>query len=140
MTPRDLPPGPRMPPFGQLLGMWTRPVATLEGLRRFGTRCTVRLPLQPPLVMLSDPGDLRELFPAPADLLHPGEGARVLESLVGRHSVILLDEEEHLEQRRLLLPAFHRERMQRMTGVMTEFTEAEGAPWPTGEPFALHPR
>jgi len=34
--------------------------------------------------------------------------------------VILLDEAPHLEQRRLLLPAFHGERMQRLTGLMRE--------------------
>ena len=74
------------------------------------------------------------------DVLHPGEGARILEPLIGRNSVILLDEDEHLEQRRLLLPAFHGERMQRLTGLMTELAEREVATWPTDELVALHPR
>ena len=124
----------------QLAGTWTRPTATLEGLRRYGKRCTVRLPFQPPFIMLSDPAEIKELFTAPADVLHPGEGARVLEPIVGRNSVILLDEADHLEQRRLLLPAFHGERMQRMTDVMVELTDAELDSWPTGEPVTLHPR
>jgi cytochrome P450 len=124
----------------QLAATWTRPTATLERLRRYGTRCTVRLPFQPPFVMLSDPADIKELFTAPADALHPGEGARVLEPIVGRNSVILLDEADHLEQRRLLLPAFHGERMQRMTDVMVQMTDAELDSWPTGEPVTLHPR
>ena len=72
--------------------------------------------------------------------MHPGAGARVLEPIVGRNSVILLDEADHLEQRRLLLPAFHGERMQRMTEVMVRMTDAELNAWPTGEPVALHPR
>jgi cytochrome P450 len=124
----------------QLAGTWTRPTATLEGLRRYGTRCTVRLPFQPPLVVLSDPAEIKELFTAPADALHPGQGAWVLEPIVGPNSVILLDEAEHLEQRRLLLPAFHGERMQGMTDVMMQMTEAELDRWPTGEPVVLHPR
>jgi cytochrome P450 len=124
----------------QLAATWTRPTATLERLRRYGTRCTVRLPFQPPFVMLSDPADIKELFTAPADVLHPGEGARVLEPVVGRNSVILLDEADHLEQRRLLLPAFHGERMQRMTDVMVQMTDVELDSWPTGEPVTLHPR
>jgi cytochrome P450 len=124
----------------QLAATWTRPTATLEGLRRYGRRCTVRLPFQPPFVMLSDPAEIKELFTAPADVLHPGEGARVLEPIVGRNSVILLDESDHLEQRRLLLPAFHGERMQRMTDVMVQLTDAELDSWPTGEPVVLHPR
>jgi cytochrome P450 len=135
-----LPPGPRASKWLQLLGTWTRPTATLERLRRYGPRVTVRLPFQPPFVMLSDPADVKELFAAPPDVLHPGEGAWVLEPIIGRNSVILLDEGAHLTQRRLLLPAFHGERMQRLAGVMTELTEREVDGWPTGEPLALHPR
>ena len=39
-----------------------------------------------------------------------------------------------------MLPAFHGDRMQRLTGLMTELTERELASWPAGEPVALHPR
>ena len=76
----------------------------------------MQLPFQPPFVILSDPDEIKELFMAPPDAVHPGEGARVLEPLIGRNSVILLDEAPHLEQRKLMLPAFHGEKMQRLTG------------------------
>ena len=134
-----LPPGPRAPAFVQLLGSWTRPTARIERLRRYGKRATVRLPFQPPFVVLSDPDEIRELFTAPDDVLHPGEGARVLEPVIGSNSVILLDEREHLRQRRLLLPAFHGDRMRRMYGVMSDLTDAELDRWPRDRPFALHP-
>ncbi len=140
MPTQALPPGPRVPSFMQLLGTWTRPRSTMLGLRRYGTRATVRLPFQPPMIALSDPAEIKELFTTPADVLHPGEGAWVLEPMVGRNSVILLDGDAHLAQRRLLLPAFHGERMQRMTGVMTELTGEELDQWPVGEPVTLHPR
>ena len=136
----QLPPGPSVPRVVQMMATWTRPAASLERLRPYGKRITVRLPFQPPFVMLWDPADIKEVFTAPPDVLHPGEGARILEPLIGRNSVILLDEDEHLEQRRLLLPAFHGERMQRLTGLMTELAEREVATWPTDEPVALHPR
>jgi cytochrome P450 len=136
----QLPPGPSVPTVVQMMATWTRPAASLERLRPYGKRITVRLPFQPPFVMLWDPADIKEVFTAPPDVLHPGEGARILEPLIGRNSVILLDEDEHLEQRRLLLPAFHGERMQRLTGLMTELAEREVASWPTDEPVALHPR
>jgi cytochrome P450 len=90
--------------------------------------------------MLSDPEDIRELFTAPPEVLHPGQGARVLEPTVGPNSVILLDERPHLEQRKLLLPAFHGERMQRLTGLMTELAEREVDSWPREQPIELHPR
>src|SRR6185312_9968982 len=118
-----LPPGPRMPVTFQTIGWWSRPTVYMERLRaRFGSRFSLRLLGQPPFVVLSDPDDLRALFTAPPDVLHPGEGARLLEPIVGANSVILLDEAPHLEQRRLMLPAFHGERMQRLTGLMTELT------------------
>lgn len=136
-----LPPGPSVPAALQLLATWKRPAASLEGLRRrYGRRITVQLPFQPPFVILSDPRDIKDLFTAPPDVLHPGEGARVLEPLIGRNSVILLDEAPHLEQRKLLLPAFHGEKMKRLSGLMTELAERELDSWPAEEPVALHPR
>jgi cytochrome P450 len=136
-----LPPGPRMPTFLQGMGWWHRPTAFMERCRaRYGKRFTIRLPAQPPFVMISDPEEIRELFMAPPDVLHPGEGARILEPVVGSYSVILLDERPHLEQRKLLLPAFHGDKMQSLTGLMEELAEQEAASWPTGQPFELHPR
>jgi cytochrome P450 len=136
-----LPPGPRMPVFLQGLGWWHRPTAFMERCRaRYGKRFTIKLPAQPPFVMISDPQEIREVFTAPPDVLHPGEGARILEPVVGPFSVILLDESPHLEQRKLLLPAFHGDRMQALSGLMADLSEQEVATWPTGEPFELHPR
>jgi cytochrome P450 len=91
-------------------------------------------------VMLSDPDEIKALFTAPPEVLHPGEGARILEPVVGKNSVILLDERDHLEQRRLMLPAFHGEKMERLAGLMAEVAERETAAWPRDEPIALHPR
>lgn len=137
----QLPPGPRMPVALQTLGFWSRPTAFVERARaRYGHRFTVRVISQPPFVVISDPEEIKQVFTAPPDVLHPGEGARILERLLGRHSVILLDEEPHLEQRKLLLPAFHGERMQRLSGLMAELAEEELAALPCGQPVELHPR
>src|SRR5580700_371080 len=117
----ELPPGPRMPALLQTLGTWSRPTAFLERCRaRYGKRFTNRLFGQPPLVMISDPEEIKQIFLAPPDVLHPGEGAKILEPVVGAHSVILLDEEPHLEQRKLLLGPFHGESMQELSGLMSE--------------------
>src|SRR3954449_116426 len=142
MTRRSqLPPGPRQPAAVQTIGWWVRPVAFLERARaRYGKRFTVRLLATPPFVMISEPDQLKELFAAPPDVLHPGEGARILEPVVGQKSVILLDEAEHLEQRKLMLPAFHGEKMERLSGLMADVAERAVASWPRGEPAALHPR
>jgi cytochrome P450 len=116
-------------------------VAFMERARaRYGKRFTVRLLATPPFVMLSEPDQLKELFAAPPDVLHPGEGARILEPVVGSKSLILLDEGEHLEQRKLMLPAFHGEKMERLSGLMADVAERELASWPRDQVTRLHPR
>jgi cytochrome P450 len=136
----SLPAGPRAPSTIQTMGWWTRPTAYMERCRtRFGKRFTIRLLGAPPFVMLSDPGDIKEVFQAPPDVLHPGEGAKVLEPIVGRHSVILLDGDAHIEQRKLMLPAFHGKKMQELEGLMTEVTEREVESWPRNRPIPIHP-
>jgi cytochrome P450 len=125
----------------QGIGLWTRPLASLERYRvRYGKRFTVRFPLAPPFVILSDPAEIKEVFMAPPEVLHPGEGARVLEPVVGRNSVILLDEGPHMEQRKLLLPAFHGERMAALSGLMAEAAEREVDGWPRASRIPLQPR
>lgn len=136
-----LPPGPREPAVVQAIGTWKRPIAQLERhRRRYGRRFTSRLPGQPRFVILSDPQDIKEVFLAPPEVLHPGEGARILEPIVGSNSVILLDEAPHLEQRKLLLPAFHGEKMQQLSGLVVELAEREIASWPREQTIELHPR
>jgi cytochrome P450 len=123
------------------VGFWKRPRAFLESCRRrYGKRFTIRLIGTPRFVMLADPADVKEVFSAPPDVLHPGEGARVLEPVVGKNSVILLDEDSHLEQRKLMLPAFHGEKMERLADLMREVAEREVASWPLDETVELHPR
>jgi cytochrome P450 len=137
----SLPPGPRYPSPIQGIAFWTRPLASLERWRaRYGRRFTVRLPGAPPFVMLTDPADVKQVYTAPPDVLHPGEGARVLAPVVGRNSVILLDEGAHMEQRKLMLPAFHGERMARLSGLMAEVADREVASWPRDMRIEMHPR
>jgi cytochrome P450 len=136
-----VPPGPKLPALLQGLGWWYRPTAFLERCRaRYGKRFTIRLPAQPPFVMISEPDEIEEIFKAAPDVLHPGEGARILEPVVGSYSVILLDEGPHLEQRKLLLPAFHGDKMRQLAGLMEGLAEEEAESWPTGQPFELHSR
>ena len=134
-----LPPGPRFPALIQFVGWWTRPLAYMERCRsRYGPRFTIRLPMTPPFVMIIDPEEIKEVFTAPPDVLAPGRGARVLEPVVGTNSVILLDGQPHMEQRRLMLPAFHGERIARLAGLVGAVTEREIASWPTDAPLELH--
>jgi len=140
-VPDGLPPGPRAPAAVQTLAWWSRTIPLLERCRRtYGPRFTLNLLRTPPFVQLSDPEEIKQAFMADPAVLHPGEGAAVLEPVVGVNSVILLDEQPHLEQRKLLLPAFHGESVQALCGLMAELTERELDSWPRDREIALHPR
>ena len=139
MTADALPPGPGPIPYN-LLGWTLRPVPFMERCRRrYGERFTVDIgPPEGKWIFLTTPEEIREMFSAPADVLHPGEGARVLEPVVGSRSVLLLDGAEHLAQRKLMLPAFHGERMRALVGVMEEVAAARGRRLARGR--AVHAR
>ena len=140
MTP-SLPPGPRWPAAMQTAAWWSRPLPFfLRGRARFGARWTTRLVGMPPFVVISDPDQIRQALTAPPEVLHPGEGAKILEPVVGPNSVILLDEGAHLEQRRLMLPPFKGQRMAALTGMVEAIVADEVASWPRGERIPLHPR
>ncbi len=62
-----------------------------------------------------------------------------LEPMVGKGSLLLQEDDEHMRRRKLMLPPFHGERMRAYEQVITEATEEVIAGWPSGEPFALHP-
>src|SRR5215212_7913806 len=139
--PAELPPGPRLPQTLQTIAWWNRTIPFLERCRaRYGKRFTIRLLQSPAFVHHSQPEHLKEIFTAPPEVLHPGEGAKLLEHVVGANSVILLDERPHLSQRKLMLPAFHGEKMQRLSGLMEEVARREVERWPRGEALELHPR
>ncbi|WP_083913459.1 cytochrome P450 [Nocardia concava] len=103
------PPGPPLPSIVQtvLYAKWRG--ALLQGAaRRYGDVFSLRLvaPYAEKLVIFSRPEHIREIFAAdPADL-HAGEGNRLLGRIMGEHSLLLTDEDEHARARRLLMPAF----------------------------------
>jgi cytochrome P450 len=141
LAPARLPPGPRIPAFAQV-GLYARdPLGFLiRYQRRYGDIFTVSFPFYRDLVYVADPALVKELFTTPPDRAHAGEAnATVLEPALGPNSVLTLDEAPHMRQRKLLLPPFHGERIERYGELIREATLSEMESWPVGEPFALRP-
>ena len=137
----DLPPGPRQPRYAQALQWVMRPQQFIARQReRFGDVFTLEFIDGQPLVFLSDPEDVRTVFTGSAAVMHAGEANKLLEPVLGSRSILLLDEAEHLRQRRLLLPPFHGERMLRYEAIMAEAAQRELATWKEGETIELLPR
>jgi cytochrome P450 len=135
-----LPPGPKAPAAFQTSMVVARPISFFERCRqRFGGTFTVRALRLGELVFISDPPSLKSLFAADRrNTIAPGRNV-VLTPVLGPRSVLLLEGEEHLRRRKVMLPPFHGERMRAYEGVMEETTSREVASWPFGQPFPLHP-
>lgn len=137
----QLPPGPRMPRALQT-AIWMRKAQWLMDTcqARFGDMFTLKIANEGTWVFTSDPEAIKQVFTGDPRLLHAGEANRVLLPVLGYNSVLLLDDERHLSQRKLLLSPFHGARMQRYGELMAEVAGEEIERWPLGETYPLRPR
>ncbi len=136
-----MPPGPRTPALVQGLTYARNPLAFLPRYqRRYGDLFSVRFPFFGEVVYVARPDLVKAIFTGAPSVFHAGEAnATVLEPALGPNSVLTLDDEPHMRQRKLLLPPFHGERVQRYGELITEITRREMESWPVGEPFAMRP-
>ncbi len=107
---------------------------------RYGDMFTLRIAYEGKWVMLADPEAVKQVFTGDPRVFHAGEGNQILAPVLGRNSILVLDEKPHMSQRKLLLPPFHGERMQGYEETMGEIAAAEIESWPTGAPYELRPR
>ena len=137
----SFPPGPRLPPLVQGLLVAQDPIGWMvRRWRRYGDCFSSRFPFFGRVVYVADPDEAKRVFTGDDRLLHAGEAnALPLGPVLGEHSVLTLDEDEHMRQRKLLLPAFHGENVRRYGELMTEIAERDLESWPLGHPFALRP-
>lgn len=124
-----LPPGPAQHPLLQLLRYSFWPLAFLEDCARYGETFTFRLAGFGTMVMLTRPEDIRDVFRGDPAILHAGEGNRLLTSLVGETSVLVLDDDPHVRQRRALLPPLKGERMRQFFDAMQAEALATAEAW-----------
>ena len=130
----DLPPGPKAPRAFQTARWIARPVAFLEDARRrYGDMFTLKIANEGTWVFISHPDAVKQVFTGDPRLLHAGEANIVLLPVLGSHSVLLLDDEPHMAQRKLMLPSFHGERMRGYEHTMANVAAREIERWPTGE-------
>jgi cytochrome P450 family 135 len=137
-----LPPGPRMPRLAQAAMVTASPYGwMLRRWQRYGDVFTSRFPIFGDVVYVADPGFVKEVFTGDPTTFHAGEANTLaLGDALGEHSLLTLDEDRHMSQRKLLLPPFHGESVRRYVEVMAEATEREVASWPVGKQIELRPR
>jgi cytochrome P450 len=130
-----VPPGPRTPKPLQTLGMMTRQRPYLERLRRrHGSMFSINILGLGRMVVLSDPELIKHTFQADPTVLHAGSRSP-LRKVLGDNSLLGIDEDHHMEQRRLLLPPFKGHRMKAYEPLIEEIAIAEVDTWPVGVDF-----
>jgi cytochrome P450 len=88
----------------------------------------------------SHPDHARSLFTAKPEHVPSLTAESPLRPIVGPASVLTSNGARHLRQRRLLLPPFHGDAIERYTQMISAATERELDRWPLGRPFALATR
>ena len=127
----DLPPGPRAPAVWQTIAWMVRPAAFLRTIHdRFGDPATIRTYwTEEPMVLFSHPDAVREIFRLDPAIAPAGQSWEFVRPFAGPHSILLLDGEEHLHERRLMQTPFHGERMRAFTPTVAELARQELGTW-----------
>jgi cytochrome P450 len=127
----DLPPGPRTPAAWQTVAWMARPAAFMRGVHeRFGDPVTIRTYwTEEPMVLFSHPDAVREVFRLDPAIAPAGQSWEFLRPFAGSHSILLLDGDEHMRERRLLQGPFHGERMRAFGPVVAELVRRELSTW-----------
>jgi cytochrome P450 len=136
-----LPPGPPLPRAVQT-AIWFRGAQRMlrDCHSRYGDTFRLRIAYEGTWVFVCRPEDVKKAFTGDPKVLHAGEANRILLPVVGPQSLLLLDEAEHLEHRKLLLPPFHGQRMTSYGELMSEIAAREIERWPLGRRYRLRPR
>ena len=91
-------------------------------------------------VITSHPDHVRSLFTAKPEQARSLTGESPVRPIVGPNSVLTAVGERHMRQRKLLLPPFHGEAVERYAQIIADAAEREIERFPVGTPFALAPR
>src|SRR3954451_6850254 len=127
----DLPPGPRAPALWQTLAWMARPGAFLRDAHaRFGDPVTIRTYwTEEPMVLFSHPDAVREVFRLDPAIAPAGQSWEFLRPFAGPDSILLLDGDAHLRERRLIQGPFHGQRMRALAPLIGELARAELRTW-----------
>ncbi|RZS34869.1 cytochrome P450 [Herbihabitans rhizosphaerae] len=140
-TSPSLPDGPKLPKAVQtLLFMTARHKFVPRWRQRYGEAFTIRLSFGGGrnVVIISRPEHIREVFAGAPEGFHAGESNRVLAPVMGEHSVLIQDGEDHKRSRKRLMPAFNGAALRGYGEMMTTLAEKCADVLPVGRPFEMH--
>ena len=115
-----------------------RPLEVLEQrTQKYGDFYQITFKKSPPTVITSHPKAVEEIFTASPDTFKVGKANKMLSFLVGDNSLFLLDGKQHRNRRRLLMPPFHGESLQKCSQEIVEITNKACDKLETNKPFKV---
>jgi cytochrome P450 len=132
-------PGPRTPSILQLKSwMFHQHSYWNEQAARYGPAYRAHFPFMfGRMAVFTTPTAARTILRLKPSVAQAGRAYKVLEQSSGPSAVILLDGDEHLRMRKLILSPLHGERLARWEGFCEQRTLQEIGQWPLGEPLRL---
>lgn len=138
---RDRPPALPGPAIAQTLAsLFAAEQFDAWVIRRYPPVIRMRILGVGEVVVVRHPEDVQSLFTAGPAAVRSGEINRRVVPAVGEQSLMMLDGDEHMRLRRLLLPAFHGEAVRNHQALIENIARSEVGRWPAREEFAAHPR
>lgn len=135
----ELPPGPRAPKLVQALSFGRDPTGYLERcVAEYGDTFTLRMPSDPPRVVVSSPAAVKAVFALRPDAYRSDNLSIHLN--LGRRSILFRDGDQHKQLRRLTTPPLQAKRVRGYADAMLEVTRETVRTWPTDGSFALLPQ
>jgi cytochrome P450 family 110 len=135
-TASNLPDGPKENRFLQTVQGILSPRKYLEErYQQYGDIFTSQFSSFPTQVVISNPQAIQEVFTADSKLFECGTGNQITVPLVGPNSLLLLDGDRHLQQRKLLMPPLHGDRMKAYGQIIRDTTEKVINNWTVGSLF-----
>ena len=133
-----LPPGPPFPRALQgAVALADRRIALQILRRRYGSAFSIDLPIFGHMVVLSDPGQIRQLFRIGSDVADTTDAN--LGRVMGPNSLFALSGDRHRAQRKMLTPPFHGRRLAAYEAIVEREAINEFSSWPHDRTFAAMP-
>ena len=139
MSPHNgLPPGPSGPGWMQTSQWMFRPIEFMERCRRrYGRIFTLRLGPKHNVTMVADPRLSRDVMAGDPAVFRAGDTNGLFRPVVGSNSILLLDGDAHMKQRKILLRGFGASHGAQFVDQVREITQQRLSHWKAGQRLRL---